>query len=692
MSKIDFVKELNEEQYRAVTATKGPHLVLAGAGSGKTRTLVYRVAYLVEQGVAPEKILLLTFTNKAANEMMQRVAELLQWNDKNKLPLWGGTFHSLANRLLRFYGTKIGVKNNFNILDEDDAKSLLKNISAEVFGHLPTNRRPSAGLLKEVISFAINSQITLRESLETKFPEWQSLAELFEKVASQYTVRKKESNVLDFDDLLLSWKMMTADQDLEKIFAKKWDYILVDEYQDTNTLQAEIIFNLSKSHQNVLVVGDDAQSIYSFRAANIQNILDFPKVFPQCQTYKLETNYRSTPEILSLANQIIAANTNQFTKNLNAVLSSYAKPELIAFENNLREAKWIADRIESLQAEGLSAQEIVVLFRASHHSQNLEMELNKRGIPYQMRGGLKFFDRAHVKDVLVWLKILANIQDEVSWARILNLYPGIGPSTAQKLYHLVAALESLAELDTIATNLSSKALTSWQQISICLKNLFSQKDANPSELIRLVLKEYQDYLQSQYPDYRQRQEDLEQLAIFAASYQDLAQFLSEITLQEKFSLEDVKQSAKIQTDVVILSTIHQAKGLEWQAVFLMNLTNKSLPHPLAQTEVEQEEERRLFYVAVTRAKKYLYLTYPMSQFSYDGYKNFQVSPFVHDIAFDFLNLNHLARTSIVSQTEKLEYSFEDTADNFWEEDSVLASSKANKKIKPGAFLPDIDEW
>ncbi len=684
MSKIDFKKELNTEQYRVVTSPKGPHLVLAGAGSGKTRTLVYRVAYLVEQGVSPEKILLLTFTNKAASEMMSRVTELLQWKDKNKLPIWGGTFHSLANRLLRFYGAKIGVKNNFNILDEDDAKSLLKNIVADIFGHLNNNRKPSSGLVKEIISFATNSQITIKESLETKFPEWQSLTDLFEKTAAQYILRKKTSNVLDFDDLLLSWRLMTIDPDLEKIFAHKWEYILVDEYQDTNTLQAEIVFNLSKSHQNVLVVGDDAQSIYSFRAANIQNILDFPKVFPQCQTYKLETNYRSTPEILFLANEIIASNTKQFAKNLQAVLPSYTKPDLIALENNLRESKWIADRIESLIAEGVPAEEIVVLFRASHHSQNLEMELNRRGIHYQMRGGLKFFDRAHIKDILAWIKILANIQDEVAWSRVLNLYPGIGPTTAQKIYQAASQLESLAELDNLGINLSKLALVSWQQIVAVLKNLFQQQNANPAELIRLLNKEYQEYLTAQYPDYRQRQEDLEQLAIFSASYQNLAEFLSEITLQEKFSVDDDKKKPGL-----ILSTIHQAKGLEWQAVFLMNLTNKSLPHPLAQTETEQEEERRLFYVAVTRAKKYLYMTYPMSQFSYDGYKSFQPSPFVQNIASDFLNLNHLARTSILAQVDKVEYSFEDTAGDFWEEDTT---EKPKKKIKPGSFLPEIDEW
>ncbi|MCB9803157.1 ATP-dependent helicase [Candidatus Nomurabacteria bacterium] len=683
MSKIDFQKELNSEQYRAVTAPDGPHLILAGAGSGKTRTLVYRVAYLIEQGVKPEKILLLTFTNKAANEMMSRVAELLHWQDKNKLPIWGGTFHSIANRLLRFYGAKIGIQNNFNILDEDDAKSLLKNIISEFFGHLAANRRPNASLAKELISFSINSRISLAEALEIKFSEWQNFLELFEKVAAEYQKRKKLSNVLDFDDLLLYWKILTEDSEMQKIFDQKWQYVLVDEYQDTNTLQAEIIFNLSKNHQNILVVGDDAQSIYSFRAANIQNILDFPKVFPRATVYKLETNYRSTPEILALANEIIALNTNQFAKNLQAILTSYVKPELIALENNLREAKWIADRIEALIAEGVPAIEIVVLFRASHHSQSLEMELNRRGIAYQMRGGLRFFDRAHIKDILAWLKVLTNTKDEVAWARILNLYPGIGPATAQKIYAQVSGLESLENIDQVAFNLGSKAQTSWQQISQVMTSLFRQQKANPAELIRMLIKEYQEYLTAQYPDYRQRSEDLEQLAIFSSSYQDLNAFLSEITLQEKFNADDGHDQ-----EAIILSTIHQAKGLEWQAVFLMNLTNKSLPHPLAVSETEQEEERRLFYVAVTRAKKHLYLTYPMSQFSYDGYKSLTASPFVSQLATTFLNYNHLARSTMTTESDDTEYSFEDTAGDFWEEDT----KHPRQKIKPGDFLPDIEDW
>jgi len=373
MTSIDFKSELNPAQYEAVTASDGPHLVLAGAGSGKTRTLVYRVAWLVSRGVKPDKILLLTFTNKAAGEMMLRVRALLKLSDRDKFSLWGGTFHSIANRLLRIYGTKIGINPHFTILDSDDATSLLKLIAKDFLGTLSEKQKPSAALIRETISFARNAKISLEESLDRKYPEWLPLLAQFEKIAQEYKRRKKLSDVLDFDDLLVKWLELTKHKKTGSTLSRKWDYILVDEYQDTNTIQADIIRNLAKEHKNVMVVGDDAQSIYSFRAANIQNILQFPKIFPQAKIHKLETNYRSIPEILALANQVIAANTDQYKKNLQAAKAPLAKPKLAALRSNLEEAHFIADRIEAIIEAGLNPQEIAVLFRAAHHSQNLEM-------------------------------------------------------------------------------------------------------------------------------------------------------------------------------------------------------------------------------------------------------------------------------------------------------------------------------
>ncbi len=678
MRQIDFAKELNEEQLKVVTASAGPHLVLAGAGSGKTRTLVYRVAWLIKQSVKPDKILLLTFTNKAANEMMSRVKSLLGLSLNDSLAVWGGTFHSIANRLLRYYGEAISLKNNFIIADEEDSKSLLKKVIQEIFGSLDSKRHPSTNIVKEVISYAANARIKLADSLEKKFPEWLPLVGYFEQIGQEYKKRKQANNILDFDDLLIYWLQLVKHPVVGEKLKNKWQHILVDEYQDTNSLQAEIIYHLVNKEQNLLVVGDDAQSIYSFRAADIQNILDFPKKFKQASIHKLETNYRSSPEILALANLIIAANAEQFPKSLKAVNSSLVKPELLALQTNLHEAKWIVDRIIALMNEGVPAEEIAVLFRAAHHSQMLEMELNKRGINYQMRGGLRFFERAHIKDVIAWLKILVNHQEEISWSRILNLYQGIGPATATKIILSLRNLKRLSDLPKLSIELSAKARSSWQKILNTIANLASQSEGNPAEIIRLASREYDEYLLEQYPDYRQRQDDLEQLAAFAANYSKLEDFLAEVSLQENFNLQNKDNSAAI-----VLSTIHQAKGLEWQAVFLMNLTSQSLPHPLSVSENNIAEERRLFYVAVTRAKRQLYLTYPLSSFNYRGYQSLQPSEFITELNIGLLSLNPLAQGTVDSFSADQQYEQDDSAGDFWDEDN---------DTKAKSFLPDIDEW
>jgi DNA helicase II / ATP-dependent DNA helicase PcrA len=685
MKQIDFEKELNQEQYKVVTAGQGPHLILAGAGSGKTRTLVYRVAWLIAQGVPPDKILLLTFTNKAANEMMERVRNLLGIKHGAKLPVWGGTFHSIANRLLHIYGHHVDIEKNFTILDAEDSKTLLKNIAKEFLSVLPQGRRPSVNILRETISFAINSHIELEESLDRKFPEWLPFLEIFEKIAAEYKKRKQASNNLDFDDLLLYGKILSEHSDAGKLLAHKWEYILVDEYQDTNTLQAQFVYNLARQHKNILVVGDDAQSIYSFRAANIQNILEFPKIFDKTKTYKLETNYRSTPEIISLANLVIAENVNQFTKHLQSINKEFIKPELIAHYSSVEEARWIADRIEGMLAEGTEPAEIVVLFRAAHHSQNLEMELNKRGVVYQMRGGLKFFERAHIKDIIAWLRILANHKDEISWSRILKLYPGIGPGYANKIYQQISSIKSLPELLELKLNIPAAANTGWTQVTKIINKIIPEIKSNPAELIRLLLENYKDYLTQAYADYRQRQDDLEQFAIFASRYQDLREFLNEVSLQENFQVQTDDDQEK---SGIILSTIHQSKGLEWTGVFIMNLTNKSLPHPLATSEEEQEEERRLFYVAITRAKRHLYLSYPLSEFKYSGYQKLKPSEFVTGLDAKLLTFNDLAK-SATYQDEDMGYSLDDSTGDFWDEGQAR---KKREKINPSEFLPDIDEW
>ncbi len=672
MKKIDFKKELNKEQYGVVTAGNGPHLVLAGAGSGKTRTLVYRAAWLIEQGVRPEKILLLTFTNKAANEMIERVRKLLSIKNNDKFPLWGGTFHSVANRLLRIYGKQIGIQSDFTILDRDDSDKLFKTIGKELFKNISAKNKPAPALLRETISFANNSKISIEESLEHKFPEWLPLLAYFEKVATEYKRRKKESNVLDFDDLLLEWKVLTAHPDVAKIFAKKWEYVLVDEYQDTNVIQAEIIFNLSREHKNILAVGDDAQSIYSFRAADIRNILEFPDKFKNCQLHKLETNYRSTPEILNLANQIIADNGNQFKKNLKAVKDSHTRPELVALRSNLEEAWFVADRVDQLLDRGMNAKGIAVLFRAAHHSQALEMELNKRGIAYEMRGGLRFFERAHVKDVLAYLKVLGNFRDEVAWLRILEMYEGIGPVTAQQLYRRIVEIKDIKELPDSKIELASKAGNSWSKIMEIFTRLIRSEEQNVGKLLNIIINPYGDYLSEKYTDYRQRQDDLDQLVIFASEYEALDLFLHEISLQETFSGREGRQE---DGGNIVLSTIHQAKGLEWDAVFVISMTDQSFPHPLCVREEEKEEERRLFYVAATRAEKYLYLTYPLSMFRYDGHKSLKASPFIVDLDSNLFQHNELSR-GVTYASDGVEYVVDEDY----------------KESDDNGFLPDASDW
>jgi len=672
MKQLDFKNELNKEQYEVVTSGKGPHLVLAGAGSGKTRTLTYRAAWLLGQGVPPEKVLLLTFTNKAANEMIERVRALLAVKKNDKLPLWAGTFHSVANRLLRIYGKEIGIRPDFTILDSDDSDKLLKTISKEFFSNISEKNKPAPALFRETISFANNSKISIAESLEYKFPEWLSLLEYFEKIAAEYQRRKKLSNVLDFDDLLLYWKMMTEHPDVAKILQKKWDYVLVDEYQDTNTIQAEIVFNLSRGHNNILAVGDDAQSIYSFRAADIKNILEFPTKFDNCQIHKLETNYRSTPEILKLANQIISHNGNQFIKNLKAVKGAYVRPELVALRSNVEEAWFVADRIDQLLDSGTEPKKIAVLFRAAHLSQSLEMELNKKGIAYEMRGGLRFFERAHVKDVLAYLKVLGNVRDEVAWLRILEMYEGIGPVTAQQIYQEIISQGEIENLLAAKIELAAKAGSSWDKIMSLLGKLVKDKQQNVGGLLNIIINDYGEYLAEKYPDYKQREDDLDQLVIFASDYESLDLFLHEISLQETFSGRHSQQDSR---DSIILSTVHQAKGLEWDAVFVIGMTDQAFPHPLCVRQEQREEERRLFYVAVTRAEKNLYLTYPLSMFRYDGHKSLKPSPFILDVDSNLFQHNELSRSVTYASADGVEY-----------------VSDPDCQDSGDGFLPDVSDW
>lgn len=621
--KIGYKKELNKDQFKVVTGAEGPCLVLAGAGSGKTRTLVYRVAYLIEKRIDPKNILLVTFTNKAAHEMLNRVEALLKYKPKN---LWGGTFHHIGNRILRRYARKIGYNNNFTILDQDDSKNLLKSCIGELNINMADKYFPKPDVIHKIISFAKNSQGKLKTLLETRYdylrPETH---DDIIRIAKFYEQKKKDNNLMDFDDLLSKWlKLLKDSPETCQKLSNQFKYILVDEYQDTNKIQGEIVNLLAQVHQNILVVGDDAQSIYSFRAATVSNILDFPKMYENAKTYRLETNYRSIPEVLNLANNSIKNNQDQFEKELKSIRKSGDKPTLVNLTDSVQQAEFICQRILELQEQGVSLDEIAVLFRAAFQSIDLELELNKRNIPYVMRGGIRFFEQAHIKDIIAFLRILANFKDELSWKRILEIQEGIGPSYSQRIWSQISVLSGLEELlnYNLSFELPDKAQASFKIILDLLKNIKKIEENFIASTIKAVLdSDYKEYLKNNYENYLDRIEDLEQFANFALKYDDLDRFLTDVTLSENFRGETVTGYEEQPDEVLVLSTIHQAKGLEWKAVFIIGLTEGQFPHyKVIENPGELDEERRLFYVASTRAKDYLYLTYPTfsSNFSLGG--------------------------------------------------------------------------
>jgi len=615
---IDYEKELNKEQYEVVTKGDGPCLVLAGAGSGKTRTLVYRVVYLLDHGIKPENILLVTFTNKAAKEMLERISLALGNEAHN---VWGGTFHHIGNRLLRMYGERIGIARNFTILDSEDSLTLIKACVQQ--SNPPQDKYfPKPRVIHSIISLSANLCLGIRETIESRFdylrPEYIGY---IESAGKTYKERKKLINALDFDDLLSKWnELLESDADLRQRLGEKFKYILVDEYQDTNYLQSRIIANLAQPQNNVLVVGDDSQSIYGFRGADVNNILDFPKAFKEARIFRLDINYRSTPEILALANYSINRNEKKFEKNLSAIKAKGQTPALAALTDNYQQAEFVCQRVLDLRREnGYGLNQIAVLFRSHFQCLELEMELNKRSIPYQMRGGMRFFEQAHLKDVLAYMKILANMKDEVAWLRLLTMQGGVGPSTADKIWQQVRQFENVAEAIKDEYTLGVKASVGWNSLKKTLARL-SRIDKNdlPSLVEAVLSSGYEDYLKANFENFTDRLDDLKQLTQFVSTYGDLERFLSDTTLAENFKGQTTTEAEDDGPgEQLILSTIHQAKGLEWKAVFIIGLADGMFPHAKTYDKPqEMEEERRLFYVAATRAEEELYLTYPL--FSQDA--------------------------------------------------------------------------
>ena len=639
---IDYATELNEQQLAAVTAPPGPMLIIAGAGSGKTRTLTYRVAYLLENGVDARNILLLTFTNKAARQMLDRVANLLPVDAAG---IWGGTFHSIGNRMLRRHGSALGYASGFTIMDREDQKDLIATVVASSGIDPKEIRFPKADVLADIFSFVVNTERPMEELLSEKFPYFLPLLEQIKDVHARYERKKKATNSLDFDDLLEKTLLMLVEHEhIARVYRRQFQFILVDEYQDTNKIQADFIDLLAREHQNVMVVGDDAQSIYSWRGANFQNILEFPIRYPKAQVFRIELNYRSVPEILEVANRAIAANVKQFKKNLSATRDSKAmKPALIALNDGSEQAQFVAQRILELRDEGVELNEIAVLYRAHYHAVELQLELSRRGIPYQITSGIRFFEQAHIKDVASFIRFVVNPHDEVAFKRMARLLPGIGGKSAENLWKgwerefaasplPVAAVADRGPRTTapatetsadrirgysigerlLKLNVSMRSKKMWEQLAQTLDEIAPKGKPNPpSEMIVSAVEAiYDDYAKANFTNYELRREDLNQLAAFARQFSDAQEFLSQLALISNVDAEPTPNAAA-DKEAVNLSSVHQAKGLEFHTVFVIWLTDGMFPSSRSlETSDAIEEERRLFYVAITRARDELYLSYP----------------------------------------------------------------------------------
>ena len=613
--RVDYDRELNEEQREVVLAGSGPLLVIAGAGSGKTRTLVYRVARLIESGTDPSRILLLTFTNKAAREMLRRVEALLTVDTRR---LAGGTFHSVGNRLLRRFGPKIGLPQNFTILDPEDSREMLEASVSDRKVKVFEQRFPKGDVLLDLYSYTINTRRPFTEVLAERAPHFAALEEQIVAVLGRYRERKRAAGACDYDDLLLFWKrLLEENPETGKQLAGSYEHVLVDEYQDTNALQGDLVDGMGKIRRNVTVVGDDAQAIYSFRGASFANILGFPERYPEAKTYRLTRNYRSTPEILTLANASIAHNERQFPKELRAARESGPMPAIVPLPDIPDQARFVAQRLLEWHDEGDKLADLAVLYRAHYQALELQIELTRRGIPYEIRSGMRFFEQRHVKDVLAFLRIVVNPKDELSWKRVLKLFPRVGEQTAAAVWDAIKErpdpLAAFRKAQGEGVSLPRGADASLRAMQALLARIESPSIRSaPAEAIRVVVEDlYRDYARARFPNGDARLDDLEQFAQFAQPYESLPAFLDEVTLYNELSGEDAV-AREPEDDRVVLSSVHQAKGLEWSRVIVMGLSEGRFPSYRSIATAEGlEEERRLFYVAVTRAKNEVALVYPM---------------------------------------------------------------------------------
>lgn len=666
-SPIDFRGDLNEEQYAAVTAPDGPALVLAGAGSGKTRTLTYRVVYLMlERGIDSRDLLLLTFTNKAAKEMIERVMTLTQ---STYPPSWGGTFHSIGGRILRRHGEKIGLSSNYTIMDEGDATSLLTQVikdTDKIF--LKHKENPKPKVIANLISYARNTRFNLDDVIKERFAWQQGLPEAIMGFAQIYEQRKRSMQVTDYDDLLVLWlRLLKEHEDVRDLYAQKFRHILVDEYQDTNSLQSEII-DLIAPHHNIMAVGDDAQCIYTWRGADFENIRSFPDRHPNTRIYKIVRNYRSTPQILSLANSVLAAQPigAGYDKELIAVRTDSVQPHVVPVMDTRQQAQFLISRIEGLYDEGVALKDIAVLYRAHYQALDAQLEFTRRGVPFVITSGLKFFEQAHIRDFIAQLRFVSNPEDEPAIARVLGLLPKVGPVTVRKLLSLARKhtlkaqktvqskgidlfsgevsrdltklVYALSEEDIVA-KVPADAKEDFISLVATLQELDQlmtqevrsddQSRASPAQIVeRGIDGWYGDYLRTVYPDADRRREDLDSLVAFAQRFPTMDELLAQLVLMNS---ETNERGVELDDDAVRMTTIHQAKGLEYAVVFVIGCADELFPLRRAIEEGDLEEERRLFYVAVTRAKDELYLTIPILSNNRGGAIRLDASRFIQEL-------------------------------------------------------------
>lgn len=608
--KVNYENDLNPAQLSAVMHKKGPVLVIAGAGSGKTKTLTYRVARLIEDGIKPENILLLTFTKKAAAEMLSRATLVL---DDRCEKVAGGTFHSFANIILRKYSKFLKLKSNFTILDKSDCEDIINHITGQMFPK-KEKRFPKKSTILEIYSKSVNKETPTKQIIEEEFPQFAHCEDKIIEVHKAYVGYKRENSVLDYDDLLLYVKLLLENNEgLRKKLSNQYQYIMVDEYQDTNTLQADVIKLLASEHSNIMAVGDDAQSIYSFRGANYRNILDFPKLFEGTEIIKLEQNYRSTQNILKLTNTIISKAKEKYAKTLFSNIESPIVPALICAKDTQMEADFICQRILELLDEDVNLSDICVLARNARMSYALEIELSKRAIPYQKFGGPKFMETAHIKDIVSHLRVIINPDDIISLNRILLLLKGVGATTVNNIIPIIKG-----NLSPNIKLLPSNKTTSLVPLLKTLENLRSQISMRkPSDIVEDVIEYYRPILKDKYDDYNKREKDLDHFQYLSEQYSNLEDFISDMALEPPDASVEGMYKRNSDDEALTISTIHSAKGLEWDSVFIIGAVDGRFPSAYSFNSAEEmDEELRLMYVATTRAKNNLYITYPVDMYDY----------------------------------------------------------------------------